>query len=273
VVDGLQRISSIKNFTIDKKLKLQNLEFLTQFNDYTYDDLPRDLQRRIEESEITVYVINPGTPNDVKYNIFKRINTGGLVLEPQEIRHALNQGTPARFIAELARMEEFKIATNYRIYPHRMMDREFVTRFVAFYINDYNDYKPDLDSFMNKSMADIKDLSEDERIDIKYNFRESMKLAKEIFTQWTFRKVYYTNERRKPINKALYEAWSVCLAKLSDNERDILRVHKDVLFSKFLSLMNSDTRFNDSITSSTSDKSRIVYRFTAIKNLIASTIN
>ena len=123
-------------------------------------------------------IINPGTPDEVKFNIFKRINTGGLVLEPQEIRHALNQGKLAKLVAELANYKEFKEATQYVVPSLRMLDREFVTRFVTFYINNSNDYKPDLDTFLNKSMGDINKLTEVEIERLKDNFKEAMILAK-----------------------------------------------------------------------------------------------
>lgn len=272
VVDGLQRLSAIKNFVVDQTLRLTGLEFLEKLNGHTFAELPRTFQRQIEEAEIISYVINPGTPEDVKFNIFKRINTGGLVLEPQEIRHALNQGIPARFVAELAQLEEFKRATGYVISSKRMLDREFVTRFISFYINDPNDYKPDLDTFMTKSMGQIKYISEKERDEIKRNFSEAMKCVMAIFGKWAFRKVYDITEKRRPINKALFEVWSVMLARLNDSQRHAIINNKELVFERFIILMNMDNFFVSSITSSTGDKSRIKYRFSEIENLLKESL-
>lgn len=268
VVDGLQRLSAIKNFVVDKTMALSGLEFLKKLEGFKFDDLPRTYQRQIEEAEIMAYIINPGTPEDVKFNIFKRINTGGLVLAAQEIRHALNQGIPAKFVAELANLREFKQATGWVIATDRMLDREFVTRFIAFYINSPADYKPDLDTFMSKSMGQLKYKTKEELASIKTNFIEAMKLASAIFSRWAFRKVYDTTTRRKPINKALFEIWSVELAKLSNAEKELALTRKQDIFNGFIELMNQDEVFNSAITSATGDKNRIRYRFSKIEELI-----
>lgn len=273
VVDGLQRLSTLRNFVITKKLTLEGLEFLTKLNGKKFDDLSRPLQRQIEETTIVAYIINPGTPNEVKFNIFKRVNTGGLLMEPQEIRHAMNQGIPAKTIADLASQEAFKKATEYIIKTERMLDREFATRFVSFYITDYNEYKPDLDTFMNQSMADIKKMTEKERNEMRRKFIEAMKAAKEIFGNWAFRKADKYPERRKPINKALFEVWSVSLAKLSDSDRTKLVSNKQKVLNDFVKLNKTDTKFIDSITSTTGDKTRVIYRYTVIENLIQNNLS
>jgi len=100
-----------KEFVVDKSLALDGLEFLSSFDGKHFAELSRQMQRRVLETEVTLHVIQPGTPPAVMFNIFKRINTGGMPLSPQEIRHALLLGRSTRLLKELAESEDFKEAT------------------------------------------------------------------------------------------------------------------------------------------------------------------
>jgi hypothetical protein len=274
VVDGLQRLSSLHNYVNLEAFGLENLEFLTQFNGKKFSELPSSLQRRIEEFEITSYIIAAGTPRVLKFNVFKRINTGGLTLTTQEIRNALYQGQATRLVKKLADLRSFKIATSYTISEDRMLDQEFVTRFLAFYLLDIELYTSDMDSFLNKAMDGINQTSSNvynERIES--DFDKAMKASIAIFQKDAFRKRYGVKDKRKPINKALFEVWSVLLGKLGQSELDILIKNRDLVIEEFIHLLNSDEYFNRSISSATGDKSRIRKRFSEINNIIESVIS
>ena len=81
VVDGLQRMSTIFDYATGE-FTLSNLEYLEVFNGCKYDDLPRLMQRRINETQLIVNVIERGTPRDAMFNVFLRINTGGMTFKP-----------------------------------------------------------------------------------------------------------------------------------------------------------------------------------------------
>lgn len=271
VVDGLQRLSAIKNFVVTKTLKLEGLEFLGNLEGKGYNDLPRPLHRRIQETVIFAFLIKPGTPDTLKFNIFKRINTGGLVLSPQEIRHALNQGIPAKLLAELAELTIFKEATGYSLARNqRMIDRDYINRFVAFYLQGYDNYErgvEGLDGFLNIGMSQINETNKDE---IKKKFEQALNTAKEIFGHDAFRKRFEfpAEKRRKPLNKALFESWMVNLAKLSASDCQNLIEKKEIVLQKSAELFTTDSYFDVSITYGTGDQSRVRYRFGTINKLI-----
>lgn len=277
VVDGQQRLMSLKEFVIEKddkkKLKLRGLEFLKHLENKTYDELPRNLQRRILETQVTVYLIEEGTPSKVKFNIFKRINTGGLPLSLQEIRHALNQGKATEMLARLAASDEFRAAIDKSIRDNRMADRECILRFLAFTITPYTDYKvKDFDSFLNDRMADINKMSDQKIQDLKRQFLRVMVLAIELFGKHAFRKRYQVEASRYPISKALFEVWSVNLNKLSAEQALLLKQRKVNLNKKFIELMNS-REFDNAVSQSTGDVSKVRRRFSAIEQLIKDVLS
>ena len=271
VIDGLQRLTTLKQFAIDKSLRLSELEFL-ELNDKNFDDLPRNLQRRITETQVTVYLIEKGTPNEVKFNIFRRINTGGLPLSLQEIRHGLNQGKSTDLLKWLSNSKEFKKATANSISGQRMADREFILRFLAFFINPYHDYKAtEFDSFLSDVMKTINIMDEKEINTLRNQFIKAMFTAYEIFGDDAFRKRYRMDYPRAPINKALFESWAVNLSKLNLEQTSKLIKKKDIVKAKFIDLMNDrdiEPRFDSAISQGTGDIRKVKRRFSAIEQLI-----
>lgn len=272
IVDGLQRVSALHNFIILRNFKLTGLEYLKNFENHGWGDLPPYLQTRIEETPITAYIINPGTPEEVKFNIFKRINTGGLVLTPQEIRHALNQGIPAQFVKKLAALPEFTQAMGGKVPTARMEDRDYVTRFIGFYLDKTN-YQPDLDAFLNKGMAKLRILTEVQRQEILEDFRKAMLAAHQIFGVYAFRKKASSNDRRKPINKALFECISVTLAKFDTSQIQKLLLNKQKIDTKLIGLIANDENFFRSISSGTGDVLAVERRYSKIENLFNEVLN
>jgi hypothetical protein len=244
IIDGLQRLCALKDFVFGREvegaekqfLALSDLEFLNETSNKnyltkTYNDLSREEQLRIAGYKIMINIIKKETPPLVKYILFQRINTAGMPLTYQEMRHALNQGVPANFVKELAETEEFKNATQHRIGTHRMQDRDFANRFLGFYLpgniemllNEYKEVE-DLNSFLNDALVKIERHKEQDTYlnKIKKDFAASMKISLRIFGDDAFRKRYNRDDRRKRISKSVFDTLSVNIAWLTAQEQEIL---------------------------------------------------
>jgi len=274
IIDGLQRCCSIQNFCVKKTLQLKGLEFLGYRNGEQYlegksfDDLDRTLQRSIITRPITINKLKKADKN-VRYVLFKRLNTGGLELTSAEIRNAVFQGVPADTLKELSEIQEFKNATGNRISFKRMEDRDFVSRFVAFYLIDYQKYEPGLDDFINKSMdlLEIIDVNT-----LKKDFKDALNLSVKIFGDDAFRKRFGKNDRRKPINKAYFEVITVTFAKLSGVEKQSLERNKNLFKSNLVKLMNNN-RYSSSLSGGTGTRDRVNIRFSLFKQVVDKSIN
>lgn len=267
VVDGLQRLSALKQFVNDKTLKLIGLEYLKDLEDKTYDQLERRYQRRIEETQVTIYLIQKGTPIEVKYNIFRRINTGGTALSNQEIRHALNPGNATKFLAKLAKTHEFmKVVPLSESKKKRMDDREFVLGFLSYKLISYKDYQDgNRDSFLSKALYKVNRLNEAELNNIEHNFKKTMNTAYDIFGKNAFRKISHKNQRKYPVNKALFEVWSFNLSQLHDDEIKILKNKSEILVDKFINYVDNDQEFLSSISQAAN---KVEYRFESVEKII-----
>lgn len=276
IVDGIQRLTSIARFVEPQTvgvdpLKLTGLEYLRNFDGAGFEDLSGKLQIRLRETEVVVHVIRRGTPEPVMFNVFARINTGGEPLTRQEIRHALIPGRARTLLAELAETEEFRRATGYSVVGDRMADREMVLRFLAFRMTSPHAYRSgDFDAFLAEAMHQVNRLDRSDEDRLRTEFVTAMLAAKEIFGPHAFRKYRRNQQRKSPINKALFEAIAVNLASFDDDEREVLR-EADTL-GAFAELME-DAEFERAISVGTGDARKVRMRFDAIKELFENVLD
>ncbi len=312
VVDGLQRLSTMRDFILGKKFLetkkedikgegflLTGLEFWKELNGKNFKQLDTYLQNRILETEFTFTVVEPNTPEEVKRNIFKRINTGGEPLSQQEIRNALYIGYCTELLNELAECSEFKTATDSTVKTERMEDKELILRFLAFWVRDYTDFKKTIsvDTFLSNTMIIINAYPDFNNRDFKkllkangfefldkvqnlknlniqienlenipHAFKNAMSRASLLFEEHTFRRSY-DKKRKTPINKALFEMWGVLLAKLTEQQFYQLLSHKEQLLNEYHSLLE-DMDFQLYISRDALKIGTVKARFPKIINLI-----
>jgi hypothetical protein len=285
VVDGLQRLWSLKNFIVNTSLKesglpedqpieFTGLEILTDLNNkgITYDKLNRTMQRRILETPITTYLIQPGTPKNVKYNVFKRINSGGLGLNSMEIRNALNQEkpskdaiSPAEFLKNLSENKRLRLIL--KLQDKRMEDRELLLRAYSFIEKDYTEYDKTLSGFLDKTIETLYGKTNSELDKLSEGIIDAIYFQKDLFGKHIFSRSIVEESTRKQLNSALFEVWVSETFKLNKYQKEKLLINKDFLTNEYRMLFSDDDFFR-AVVSSTSGKGSVVIRFTRIQDLI-----
>ncbi|HHH54828.1 MAG TPA: DUF262 domain-containing protein [Bacteroidetes bacterium] len=275
VVDGLQRLSTIKKFVVDKKLKLKNLEFLKELNDKSYDDLERNLKRIMDETQIVTYQIEAQTPKKVRYSIFNRINTGGLSLNAQEIRQALNQqGNGIKFLEACAKEDIFKRIV--KISSKRMLDRELILRFIAFKLTptaSQNFPYNNMGEFLDNSMENLDKTDEETLKKLQKNLLETLEFSEKVLGEnHHFSRSIADNKRTNTLNRSLFDVITVCLSNINNK---ISFLNKKEKFKKRLIelLRNEQGDFFKAITEGTSSKGAIETRFRIMNQMIKEVID
>lgn len=275
IIDGLQRCCALRNFCVDNTLKLSDLEFLSnEFNGKRYKDFDFPTKRDVRMLPITVNILAKGVPDMVKYVLFKRLNTGGIPLTNQEIRNAIFSGPAIETIKRMAKSREFLKATEKKVETKRKTDMDFASRFAAFYVLGWENYKPDLERFINEAMETLRDKwDETQRSTMENDFKESMKLAYDLFGNWAFRRRREKNARRTPLNKAYFEVIGVMLAKLDSDERRQLLRSKNLLVTNMITAMKGNQTYWNSFSGGTGDRNAVRLRFSYMEQIIQMTLN
>lgn len=271
IVDGLQRISTIRDFMNDK-LRLCNMEYFDNCNGKTFSELHLpDLQlRRFYRTQITCFKIDYRSPNQLKYDLFRRLNTGGKALNDQEIRNCLSRNNVQDTLYNMISSQEFKTATCNSIKDNRMAAQESALRFICFYNLYTNDsglagYDGNMSRTLDSCVEELNETPIEKLNKYVDLFKNSMKQAHNLFGDYAFRKVTpnYNSTRKNTINKSLMLAISILLA--THREYCELTIGRN-LTGELAILLENDRQFSDAISWSTTTKKSILYVFECLKN-------
>lgn len=160
VVDGLQRLLTLVNFVGDEKsrqaarlkdepLVLKDLEKLLALNGMAFLELPNDIRTALEDRPVKVIVLNDKSDIQVRFDLFERLNTGGVKLTDQEVRECVFRGPFMDLLTELARQPDFRAVV--RLPKASWMDgtpEDYVLRFFAF-LEQYETFNHSVKDFLN----------------------------------------------------------------------------------------------------------------------------
>lgn len=265
VIDGLQRLTTIINFiggddviknitSKNSKLKLEGLEKLNAFNDLFFEDLPKSIQLSFLTRPIRITVLNDRSDFSVRYDLFERLNTGGVTLHPQEIRNCVYIGEFNDFIKACVNNLDFKAVVKMTKNAEKTGNlEELVLKFFAYF--EYRDkfvhgVKEFLNEFMQHKTAIFKNKPNLEKL-----FKDTFSLLNTSLPDGIVR-----GNRKNITPLVLFEAISVGVA-------DAIVEGKKINKKKLIEVLDND-ELKDLTTGATNSRNKLLERINFVKKYI-----
>lgn len=267
VIDGLQRLSSIYSFMRDK-FALKGLQYLKNYNGFLFSELPKKYRTRIEETQLAVNVLDSKCHELVKFDVFRRVNTGGLPLNSQEIRNIMATEKTRSLLKKMSTSAEFVRATRGKVKDLRMDAQELCLRFIAFYLR-YDSQTGKLDHLMaltrmlDQTILDLNNnTKEQKQVDFISIFEISMERCHALLGENAFSKEGLNHI----INKPLFISWSVVLADCAFKNKELQTRQTEAI--KLQHKYFGQGEYYNAITSSTATRKNMELQFEGVRKIL-----
>lgn len=208
VLDGHQRLHALhayyKGVINGREYRLQNVQ--ERFVGMRFKDLDTEDRRRLDDSIIHATVIRQDEPSQDQssiYIIFERLNTGGVNLQPQEVRVALYHGEFVRLLKNLN--DESAWRKLYGTKSKRLKDMEMILRFFAFYYRS-DQYRSPMKDFLNRYMAENRNLDRQSEGELREVFCKTTSVLSSVLGRRAFRP-------KRAVNAAVVDSLMTGVAK------------------------------------------------------------
>ena len=255
VIDGVQRITTIKNFFNDE-FRLEGLSILKDLEGKSFSELG-DLKNELENTTIRCIVLRKENPKELIQEIFARLNQGAVELTPQEIRHAIYPGSLDNLLIELGDINFIKNfgkgEAGVKIKDGRESE-EMILRFFAFQ-TDLSDYDDKLSKYLDKFSRINQNLDPENIENLKSIFNNTLEKCMIVFDGNPF--IDLTKMKAK--QSLVY--YDLLMWSLKDFSLEYLNENKQSIKALFEELCN-DISFTKTLSGGLQQKSSINKRRT-----------
>lgn len=262
VIDGLQRLNSLKRFFAGK-FKLSGLEILSDLNKCDINSLNPKALRMLKNGLLRVIMITHDSNEEIKYDVFMRLNTGSVHLTEQELRNCLYRGNLNKCLKDMVKNESWQQLLGLKEPHKRMMDCEIVLRFLAIWKNwnaeekSLAGYKGRMKAYLNLFMSENKDASKQMLDEWRTLFDETVDKVSKVYGLNAFKRKNLDGTFERTINRAIID---VLMLSSTQHTLEELLSKKEQLNQSFLHYTNDFQEFKNSIKIGTSDTKVITYR-------------
>jgi hypothetical protein len=252
VIDGKQRISAIREF-LQGRLKLRGLRVFKEINGKTIDGLPARLRDILEtRATIRAIIILPQSAPDIKFEVFKRLNTGGVRLNPQEIRNSSYAGPLNDLILKLSVRADFHqllgIRDKERSALYReMRDAEFILRFLTFR-DSWNTFSGSMMRQLDEFMSENQHMKAGALKSAEQDFDSTLEAVAAAFGAHPFQR--WVPQKRTWRQQVLASLFDAQMLATRGRDPKQLRANNRAI-QKGLKKLFSDAEFRESIDAAT----------------------
>lgn len=254
VIDGHQRVRSIVRY-VNNEFSLSGLGVLGEYASRRFHQLPEREQRFLRMRTLRVILISIESHPNMKFEIFERLNTGAIQLNPQELRNSIYRGAFNEMLHRLAEDRQFRRLIGTKNPRKRMVDEEVILRFFALR-EQLAAYRTPLKRFLNEYMGTMRDVEDAAITTYERVFREVVALIQDYLDGSAFRVTDRQGQILEAnVNRALIDAQMLAFSWIDAvdiTDRD--RIRHDI-FGLF-----ENEGFLDSIRRATGDRARTLKR-------------
>ena len=270
VIDGQQRLTSFFSF-IDgafpdgSLFKLSGLNVFAELNGKKFSELDTELQDKIRAYGVRAITFRKESNENLKFEIFERLNTGSVQLNDQELRNCLYRGQFNNALKDMATDPDFMHICGLTSPDTRMKDKELVLRFCAFYHMTYLKYKPPMKNFLNKEAKSQQNIGQSELDELKTAFKNSCQIIRSLFDRNAFKRFYKGKDgdpngywEPKRFNTSLFD---ITMNSFAEQDKNKVFQNLDLIREALIHLMTEDDEFIRAIELSTSSVEAVQLRF------------